>query len=67
MVSSILDLLDAQNQLLTAQLAEANSLYGFLEDLIAAEKQLGLFPFLEPDEEVKAMLDSLERSLGSTL
>jgi outer membrane protein TolC len=63
-VASILDLLDAQNQLLTAELAAVNALYGFLEDLVSAERQLALFPFLEPPGDVESLLDGVRRELG---
>jgi len=60
-VASIVDLLDAQNQLLDAQLAVSNALYGFFTDLIAAEQAMAFYPFLEPEPEVKELLDRLER------
>jgi outer membrane protein TolC len=62
-VASILDLLDAQSQLLDADLAVANALYKFLEDLIAAERQIAFYPFLEPESEVAELLSRLERAL----
>jgi outer membrane protein TolC len=63
-VSTILDLLDAQSQLLDAEIALLNSTYGFLEDLIAAERTLSFNAFLEPPTEVDALLDQLARELG---
>ena len=39
-LASILDLLDAQSQLLTAELGLADATYGFLEDLVDAEREL---------------------------
>jgi outer membrane protein len=62
-VASILSLLDAQAQLLSANLAVANSIYGFLEAVIDAEKQMALYPFLEPETEMKELLDRIERQL----
>jgi outer membrane protein len=62
-VSSILDLLDAQTQLLEAQIGAANAYYGFFEDLIAAEQALAMFAFLEPKSEMSALLDQLEAEL----
>jgi outer membrane protein TolC len=62
-VASILDLLDAQSQLLDAELAEVNALYDFHEDLVTAEKEIALYPFLEPPAEVEALLDGVEREL----
>ena len=63
-VDSILDLLDAQNQLLTGELTAVNARYDFLEDLVAAERELALFPFLESPAEVESILDGVERELG---
>jgi outer membrane protein TolC len=62
-VASILSLLDAQAQLLAADQAVTDALYDFLEDLIAAERELALYPFLEPPAEVAALLNRLEREL----
>jgi outer membrane protein TolC len=64
-VASILDLLDAQSQLLTAELNLVNTSYGFLEDLVAAERQIAFYAFLEPPSEVEALLDELEQELGT--
>jgi outer membrane protein TolC len=63
-VASILGLLDAQSQLLGAELAVANALIDFLEDLISAEQQMAFYPFLEPESEVTELLDRIERQLG---
>jgi outer membrane protein TolC len=60
---SILSLLDAQAQLLSANLAVANSIYDFLEALIDAEKQMALYPFLESEADMTALLDRIERQL----
>jgi multidrug efflux system outer membrane protein len=62
-VASILDLLDGQSQLLTADEAVTNALYDFLEALIAAERQMALYPFLEPEPEMALLLESLEHEL----
>jgi outer membrane protein len=62
-VASILSLLDAQAQLLSANLAVANSIYDFLEALIDAEKQMALYPFLESEADMTALLDRIERQL----
>ena len=63
-VASILDLLDAQAQLLDGELAYANALFRFLESLVAAERQISLYPFLEAPAEVDALLNRLEQQLG---
>ena len=63
-VASILDLLDAQSQLLTAELGLANATYGFLGDLIAAERELSFYAFLEAPAEVDALVNQLEQELA---
>ena len=63
-VASILDLLDAQSQRLTAELALAGAITGFLGDVVAAERALSFYAFLEPPAEVSAVLEDLERELG---
>jgi outer membrane protein len=62
-VASIIALLDAQSQLLSANQAVTNALYSFLEALIAAEEQMALYPFLEPEPEMAELLDRVERQL----
>ncbi len=62
-VASILALRDAKSQLLTANQAVTDALYGFLMDLIAAEEQMALYPFLEPEPEMTEQLDRFEREL----
>jgi len=62
-VASILDLLDGQSQLLSANEAVTNALYDFLEALIAAEEQMALYQFLEPEREMAELLDRVERQL----
>ena len=62
-VASILSLLDAQSQLLTADQAVANALYGFLEDLVDAEQQMSFYAFLESESE--QLLDRVEMELES--
>ncbi|MBW2359673.1 MAG: TolC family protein [Deltaproteobacteria bacterium] len=62
-MASILGLLDAQAQLLSANQAVADSNYDFLEALIGAEKQIALYPFLEPESEMTELLDRIEQQL----
>jgi outer membrane protein TolC len=62
-VASILSLLDAQAQLLSANLAVTDSIYAFLEALIDSEKQMALYPFLESESEMTELLDRIERQL----
>lgn len=61
--SSLLDLLDAQNQKLVADISSRVVLYTFFNDLLAVEYAIGYFPFMEPEEEVQAIISELERRL----
>jgi len=61
---SIIDLLDAQNTAFVAELAAANALYGFLLDLVEAERAVGKFDFFSTPEERAAYFDRLERFVG---
>jgi len=51
-IVSIIDLLDAQNQALSANLDAANSVYNFLVDLMKVQRSVGLFVFFL-DEDLK--------------
>jgi len=62
-IDSILDLLDAQDQLLSAQLTLNNATYGFLEDLVAAERAMSFYAFMHPPDDVKAIVDGLAHEL----
>ena len=61
--SSLLDLLDAQNQKLVADIQSRVALYTFFSDLLAVEQAIGYFPFLEPQENVNEIISELERRL----
>lgn len=61
--SSLLDLLDAQNQKLAANISSRVALYTFFNDLLAVELAIGYFPFLQPKEEVDALINKLELRL----
>ena len=61
--SSLLDLLDAQNQRLIADISSRVALYTFFNDLLAVEQAIGYFPFLEPEDEVDSIIRELENSL----
>jgi len=64
-VASILDLLDAQSQLLDAELALADSTYGFLDDVMVLERTIAFYPFLEPPDEEEAMIQGLRAVLAA--
>jgi outer membrane protein len=63
---SILDLLDAQQQRLSADRSLVDASYGFLRDLFALERVVTFYPFLEPPDEVEALLTTLESDLVAT-
>lgn len=47
--STLLDLIDAQDQLISANTSERQALYQFLSDLLTLEQSIAYFPFLEAD------------------
>ena len=57
---TILDLLDAQQQQLSADRALVDATYGFLLDIFALERVVNFYPFLEAPEEVEAVFHTLE-------
>lgn len=60
--TSILDLLDAQQTLLSANNAYQTALYQFFSDLIELEQDIAYFPFFEEDAD--ARVRELETRLG---
>ena len=61
--STLLDLLDAKNQKLVADISSRVALYTFLADLLSVENAVGYFPFLQPVENEQAIIKELERRL----
>jgi outer membrane protein TolC len=59
-IKSIIDLLDAQNQALTADQAAANSVYNFLIDLMGVQRAMGEFVIFLPEQERKAWRERAE-------
>ncbi len=55
-IKSIIELLDAQNQALTADQAAANAVYNFLIDLMGVQRAMGEFTLFQPEEERKAWM-----------
>ena len=49
-IKSIIDLLDAQNQAVNAELAAANAVYDFLIDLMGLQRSIGTFVTFMPTE-----------------
>ena len=45
--STLLDLIDAQDQLISANTSDRQALYQFLSDLLTLEQSIAYFPFLE--------------------
>ncbi len=56
----LINLLDAQNALLRAELAAADAVYGFLLDLMELERSVGRFTSFATPEARSAWLDDLE-------
>lgn len=56
---SIIDLLDAQNQALNAELDAANAIYNFLADFMALQRSMGVFVTFLPEEDKKIWADEL--------
>lgn len=51
--ATFLELLDSQQQLLNAERAAKQALYGFLSDLLTVEQSINYFPFMEPDADAR--------------
>ena len=51
--ANFLELLDSQQQLLNAEKAAKQALYGFLSDLLAVEQSINYFPFMEADADAR--------------
>lgn len=49
--TNIVDLLDAQNQALIADLTTANAIYDFLIDVVAVQRAIGRYDFMMNDQE----------------
>jgi outer membrane protein TolC len=63
-VDSMLDLLDAQQQLLSAELTLNDATYGFLEDLINAERAISFYAFTRPTGDAQAMVRGINQELS---
>lgn len=59
-IVSIIDLLDAQNQSLSANLDAANSVYNFLVDLMKVQRSLGMFVFFLDQDEKQIWYQNME-------
>jgi translation elongation factor EF-4 len=59
-VVSIIDLLDAQNAALEAELAAADALYQFFDDLLTHQRSVNRFDFFATPQENEAWLERLD-------
>ena len=62
-IKSIIDLLDAQNQALRAELDAANAVYDFLIDLMGVQRSIGIFTTFLPLEERQEWVDRVKQFL----
>ena len=62
-IKSIIELLDAQNQALTADQAAANAVYDFLIDLMGVQRAMGEFIIFQPEDIRDAWLQRAEQYL----
>ncbi len=60
-IKSIIDLLDAQSQALTADLDSANAVYNFLIDQMGLQRSMGTFITFLPEEERQEWKDQLNK------
>jgi outer membrane protein TolC len=59
-IKSIIDLLDAQNQFLNAELAATDAVYNFLIDFMGVERATGRFAIFMPDDERNRLLEEMK-------
>ncbi len=66
-IKSIIELLDAQNQALTADQAAANAVYNFLIDLMGVQRAMGEFVLFQSEEGRRAWMQRVEQYLHKPL
>jgi outer membrane protein TolC len=66
-VLSILDLLDAQNATLVAELSASNAVFDFLVDLMEVQRAVGRFDFLLPRDQQTQWLSKLKQRFESSV
>jgi outer membrane protein TolC len=66
-VLSILDLLDAQNAALVAELSASNVVFDFLVDLMEVQRAVGRFDFLLPQDQQTQWLNKLKQRFESSV
>ncbi len=63
-IKTIIDLLDAQNQALSADLDAANAVYNFLIDFMGVERAIGEFVIFMPDQKRQEWLNRVYAAIG---
>ena len=66
-IKSIIDLLDAQNQALTADQAAANAVYNFLVDLMGVERAMGEFVTFLPQDQRRQWQEKAKKFMRQQL
>ncbi|MBW1645223.1 MAG: TolC family protein [Deltaproteobacteria bacterium] len=66
-IKSIIDLLDAQNQMLNANLGAANAVYNFLIDFMGVERAIGEFISYVPEDQRQEWLEKAQIAVGMPL
>jgi len=64
-IKSITDLLDAQNQSLSADLNAANAVYDFLIDYMGVERALGKFYIFMPEDQRQGWIERAENAISA--
>jgi outer membrane protein TolC len=62
-IKSIIDLLDAQNQHLQAELDATDAVYNFLIDYMGVERAIGEFAVFLPDDERTKWIEEVKEEL----
>ncbi len=63
-IKTIIDLLDAQNQSLSAELDAANAVYNFLIDFMGVQRSIGEFVTFMPEQSRKEWLEKARAAIG---
>ena len=61
--TTLLDLLDAQEQKISSDITVKTTMYSFFASLLAVEQAIGYFHFLEPPDSVQTIMIGLENRL----
>ena len=63
-IKTIIDLLDAQNQSLSAELDAANAVYNFLIDYMGVQRAIGEFVTFMPEQDRQLWMERVRTALG---